>query len=123
MDRSTSPAPGLGRQSANARRTFQGIISMDGRDHSIKGVGNGPISSLADALKSVGVDLDVKDYKEHAIGQGREVKAATFIECVISNGSGGQQTVWGVGIHEDAAQASLIAVLGAASKVGCVRSL
>lgn len=123
VDRSTSPAPGLGRQSANARRTFQGIISMDGRDHSIKGVGNGPISSLADALKSVGVDLDVKDYKEHAIGQGREVKAATFIECVISNGSGGKQTVWGVGIHEDAAQASLIAVLGAASKVGCVRSL
>lgn len=116
-DRSTSPVPGLGKQNANPKRTFEGVIHMDGRDHTIKGVGNGPISSLADALKSVGVDLDVKDYKEHAIGQGREVKAATFIECVVA-GSSGKQTVWGVGIHEDAAQASLIAVLGAASKVG-----
>lgn len=121
-DRSASPVPGLGKQGATPRRTFAGIISMDGREHSIKGTGNGPISSLADALKSIGVDLDVKDYKEHAIGQGREVKAATFIECVISTQGGGKETVWGVGIHEDAAQASLVAVLGAASKVCFPRS-
>lgn len=116
-DRSASPIPGLGKQSANTRRTFAGIISMDGHEHSIKGIGNGPISSLADALKSVGIDLDVSDYKEHAIGKGREVKAATFIECIVGGGEGGKGTVWGVGIHEDAAQASLVAVLGAASKV------
>ncbi|KAI5847303.1 hypothetical protein DFP73DRAFT_544839 [Morchella snyderi] len=116
-DRSTSPSPGLGKQNVTPRRTFAGIISMDGREHSIKGVGNGPISSLADALKSVGVDLDVRDYKEHAIGQGRDVKAACFIESLIRTQEGGKETVWGVGIHEDAAQASLIAVLGAASKL------
>ena len=110
-DRSMSPV-GLGRQSANARRTFVGVIEMDGREHSIKGTGNGPISSLASALKTIGVDLDVKDYKEHAIGTGRDTKAATFIECVSCG-----KTVWGVGIHEDAAQASLIAMLSAASSV------
>lgn len=110
-DRSASPV-GLGRQSANARRTFVGVIEMDGREHSIKGTGNGPISSLASALKTIGVDIDVKDYKEHAIGTGRDTKAATYIECV-----GGDKTVWGVGIHEDAAQASLIAMLSAASSV------
>lgn len=117
-DRSASPIAGLGKQSANTRRTFAGIISMDGREHSIKGMGNGPISSLADALKSIGIDLDVSDYKEHAIGKGRDVKAATFIECIVGGGKGEKETVWGVGIHEDAAQASLVAVLGAASKVG-----
>lgn len=117
-DRSASPIAGLGKQSANTRRTFAGIISMDGREHSIKGMGNGPISSLADALKSVGIDLDVSDYKEHAIGKGRDVKAATFIECIVGGRKGEKETVWGVGIHEDAAQASLVAVLGAASKVG-----
>lgn len=112
-DRSASPIPGgLGKQSANARRTFVGVIEMDGREHSIKGTGNGPISSLASALKTIGVDIDVKDYKEHAIGTGRETKAATFIECVS-----GSKTVWGVGIHEDAAQASLIAMLSAASSL------
>lgn len=110
-DRSASPV-GLGKQSANARRTFVGIVQMDGREHSIKGVGNGPISSLASALKTIGVDIDVKDYKEHAIGSGRETRAATFIECV-----GAGKTVWGVGIHEDAAQASLIAMLSATSNL------
>jgi 2-isopropylmalate synthase len=93
---------------------------MDGREHSIRGVGNGPISSLANALKCIGVELDVKDYKEHAIGQGRDVKAATFIECIVGGSSSKSQTVWGVGIHEDAAQASLIAILSAASSV-CFR--
>lgn len=117
IDRSASPSPGLGKQPTGAKRTFEGIISMDERLHSIKGVGNGPISSLADALRNIGVELDVRDYKEHAIGRGREVKAATYIECDVSGSSGEKQTVWGVGIHEDAAQASLVAVLGAASKV------
>ena len=113
-DRSASPTPGLGKASANPRRTFAGIISMDGREHSIRGVGNGPISSLANALKCIGLELDVKDYKEHAIGQGRDVKAATFIECIVG---GSPQTVWGVGIHEDTTQSSLIAILSAASTV------
>ena len=110
-DRSASPL-GLGRQSANPRRNFVGIIEIDGREYTIKGVGNGPISSLADALKTVGIDIDVKDYKEHAIGSGRETKAATYIECVGDN-----KHFWGVGIHEDVAQASLIAMLSAASAV------
>ncbi|KAF8536225.1 putative 2-isopropylmalate synthase [Trichophaea hybrida] len=116
-DRSASPVPTLGKASASSRRTFVGIVSMEGREHSIRGVGNGPISSLANALKCIGVELDVKDYKEHAIGQGREVKAATFIECIVGGSSSKPQTVWGVGIHEDAAQASLIAILSAASSV------
>ncbi|CAZ84575.1 unnamed protein product [Tuber melanosporum] len=116
-DRSTSPNPVLGKQSANAKRTFHGIISVDGRERSIRGVGNGPISSLADALRTVGVELDVLDYKEHAIGRGKSVKAATFIECDISGSAEAEKrVVWGVGIHEDTAQASLIAILGAASK-------
>ncbi|PWW73328.1 2-isopropylmalate synthase [Tuber magnatum] len=116
-DRSASPNPVMGKQSANAKRTFHGIVSVDGREQSIRGVGNGPISSLADALRAVGIELDVLNYKEHAIGRGKSVKAATFIECDISGSDGARkQIVWGVGIHEDTAQASLIAVLGAASK-------
>jgi len=79
-----------------------------------RGRGNGPISSLANALRSVGVNLDVQDYKEHAIGKGRDVKAATYIECTAA---GSNTKVWGVGIHEDVVQSSLIALLSAASNV------
>lgn len=116
-ERSTSPAPpsqGKTATTRNQRRMFEGVIEIDGLEHRIKGVGNGAISSLANALRTLGIDLDVADYKEHAIGEGRDVKAATYIETTASNSS---QKVWGVGIHEDVVQASLIALLSAASSV------
>jgi 2-isopropylmalate synthase len=117
-DRSQSPAPpelGRTQSSKNLRRMFKGVITIDGQEHQLQGVGNGAISSLANALKSIGIDLDVADYKEHAIGAGKEVKAATFIECRASSNE--KEKVWGVGIHQDVVQASLMALLSAASSV------
>lgn len=116
-DRSKSPAPpepGKTQVTKDLQRVFEGVVNVDGREFKLKGRGNGPISSLANALKSVGISLDVQDYKEHAIGRGRDVKAATYIECTAA---GSQQKVWGVGIHEDVVQSSLIALLSAASNV------
>jgi 2-isopropylmalate synthase len=119
-DRSVSPAPpappapGKTQDTKNLKRRFEGVVSIDGKEHQLQGIGNGPISSLANALSSVGIDLDVADYKEHAIGGGRDVKAASYIECTAA---GSNQKVWGVGVHEDVVQSSLIALLSAASNV------
>ncbi|KAK7974170.1 hypothetical protein PG989_016018 [Apiospora arundinis] len=115
VDRSHSPAPpapGKSQDTKNLGRVFEGIVAVDGKEYQLEGRGNGPISSLANALKGVGIDLDVADYKEHSIGRGRDVKAATYIECTAS---GTSQKVWGVGIHEDVVQSSLVALLSAAS--------
>ncbi|KAI0451094.1 hypothetical protein F5B21DRAFT_391015 [Xylaria acuta] len=114
-DRSHSPIPppaGQTQDTKNLMRIFEGVIAIDGKEVKIRGRGNGPISSLAAALKDLGIDLDVHDYKEHAIGEGRSVKAASYIECKVSDS---EQTVWGVGIHEDVVQSSLIAMLSAAN--------
>ncbi|MCJ1265847.1 hypothetical protein MMC22_005728 [Lobaria immixta] len=122
-DRSASPMPpekGRTQSTHNLKRKFEGVIAIDGQEHAIAGVGNGAISSLANALHTLGIDLDVAEYKEHGIGKtgehaaggGRNVKAATYIECTAA---GSSQRVWGVGIHEDVVQASLIALLSAAS--------
>ncbi|KXH25389.1 2-isopropylmalate synthase [Colletotrichum nymphaeae SA-01] len=114
-DRSQSPAPpqpGKTQDTKNLKRVFEGVVSIDGKEYKLRGRGNGPISSLANALKSVGVTLDVEDYKEHAIGAGRDVKAATYIECTAT---GTKQKYWGIGIHEDVVQSSLTALLSAAS--------
>ena len=119
-DRSSSPAPpekGKTASNRNLRRKFKGVIDIDGSEHDIEGTGNGALSSLANALKTLGIDLDVADYKEHAIGVGRDVKAATYIECTAANSQG---KVWGVGVHQDVVQASLIALLSAASSVSCL---
>jgi 2-isopropylmalate synthase len=116
-DRSASPAPpapGKAQNTTNLKRRFEGVISVDGREVELKGVGNGPISSLANALSSVGVYLEVADYREHSIGLGSDVKAASYIECTAA---GAPAKVWGVGVHEDVVQSSLIALLSAASNV------
>lgn len=116
-DRSASPvppAPGKTQDTTNLKRRFEGVISVDGKELELKGLGNGPISSLANALKSLGIDLEVADYKEHAVGAGSNVKAASYIECTAA---GSNQKVWGVGIHEDVVQSSLIALVSAASNV------
>ncbi|KAJ6263676.1 hypothetical protein Dda_2245 [Drechslerella dactyloides] len=109
------------------KRHFEGIVALDGIERSIRGVGNGAISSMANALQALGVHLEVKDYKEHALSAGTNVKAVAYIECLpsenrlqngkMTNGSAKEktETVWGVGVHEDVVQASLIALLGAAS--------
>lgn len=125
-DRSASPAPpepGKALNTKNLKRRFTGIIEIDGSQHAITGVGPGAISSLANALSNLGIDLDVLDYKEHSIGRNKDVKAATYIQCTAA---GSKEQVWGVGLHQDVVQASLIALLSAASSVSsslvpCVR--
>ena len=120
-DRTQSPVPpvaGKTQETKDFIRIFEGIILVDGVEYRLRGRGNGPISSMVAALKAVNIDFDVHDYKEHAIGEGRSVKAASYIEC---KPTGSSKTVWGVGIHEDVVQSSLIALLSAASNVShCV---
>lgn len=121
-DRSETPLPpqdGKTVSSRNLRRIFNGVIEIDGQEHKIQGSGTGALSSLADALRSLGIDLDVVDYNEHTIGTSKDAKAATYIGCTAAQSS---QKVWGVGIHQDVVQASLIAMLSAASSVS-LRSL
>ncbi|EMC92255.1 hypothetical protein BAUCODRAFT_569579 [Baudoinia panamericana UAMH 10762] len=130
-DRSVSPAPPAAAAAAaptangtktpssrNLRRKFDGVIEIDGVEHNVSGTGNGALSALANALRTLGIDLDIADYKEHSIEKkeglvkGRDTQAATFIECTAA---GQAQKVWGVGIHEDVVQSSLFALLSAAS--------
>lgn len=114
-DRSQSPAPpapGKTQDTKNLMRVFEGVVSVDGKEIQLRGRGNGPISSLAAALRDIGLNLEVQDYKEHAIGEGSDVKAATYIECKVD-----KETVWGVGINRDVVQSSLVALLSAASSV------
>ncbi|CAK7203764.1 2-isopropylmalate synthase (Alpha-isopropylmalate synthase) (Alpha-IPM synthetase) [Sporothrix eucalyptigena] len=114
-DRTTSPAPtapGRTQDTKNMKRVFDGVLLISGEEHHLTGRGTGPISSLAAALKDIiGTELEVHDYKEHAVGRGRDVRAATYIECT----TGTNQKVWGVGLHEDVLTSSLHAVLSAAS--------
>ena len=67
---------------------------------------------IAGVRDGFGIDLEVADYVEHAIGHGSDVQAAAYVECRTANGG----TVWGIGIDEDVATASVRAVLSAANR-------
>jgi 2-isopropylmalate synthase len=95
-------------------RVFSGHIVADGASKSVSGRGNGLISSILAAMRDgFGIELEVADYSEHAIGKGSDANAAAYVECRDPHG----RTHWGVGIDEDVATASVRAVLSAANSV------
>jgi 2-isopropylmalate synthase len=99
-------------RAANGDRIFTGKVSVDGQTQSVSGRGNGLISSVVATLgDAFGLALSIEDYSEHAMGHGSDVKAAAYVECRTEEG----KTVWGVGIDEDVATASVRAVLSAAN--------
>ena len=66
---------------------------------------------LATLRQTFGLEIEVLDYFEHALGKGTDARAAAYLECSLPDGS----TVWGVGIDEDVATASVRAILSAAN--------
>jgi 2-isopropylmalate synthase len=88
-------------------------VSVDGAGRQIEGTGNGPISAFCDALGSIGVEVRVLDYTEHALSAGSDAQAAAFVECEV-----GGEVLWGVGIDTNTVTASLKAVLSAVNRAG-----
>jgi len=100
------------RRAADGDRIFSGTIEVDGKAQSVSGRGRGLISSVLTTLRETfGLELEVLDYTEHALGTGSDARAATYIECTTADG----RTVWGVGIDQDVASASVRAILSAAN--------
>jgi 2-isopropylmalate synthase len=100
------------RRAADGDRIFTGTIEVDGREQSVSGRGKGLIASVLATLKNeFGLELEVLDYSEHALGTGTDARAATYIECTTPDA----RTVWGVGIDQDVATASVRAILSAAN--------
>jgi len=77
----------------------------------IEGSGNGPVAAFVSALKSVGVDVAVLDYAEHALSSGGDATAAAYVECAI-----GDEILWGVGIDPSITTASLKAITSAVNR-------
>jgi 2-isopropylmalate synthase len=98
-------------RASDGTRIFAGTIAVNGIEQSVSGRGNGLISSVMTTLREAfGVELEVVDYTEHALGAGTNARAAAYLECRTPEG----HTLWGCGIDEDIATASVRAVLSAA---------
>ncbi|GMK54399.1 hypothetical protein CspeluHIS016_0109850 [Cutaneotrichosporon spelunceum] len=100
-------------------RKIIATIVVDGETRKITGDGNGPLSSFLDALNSdLGIALSVREYSEHAVGVGSDVKAATYIEVIPPTADPKDRTkggFWGVGVDADITASGLKAVISAAN--------
>ncbi|HEY9391410.1 MAG TPA: 2-isopropylmalate synthase [Mycobacteriales bacterium] len=90
------------------RDRLTATIRVGDQEHEITGTGNGPIAAFIEALSTVGFDLRVRDYAEHALSSGGDARAAAYVEAEING-----QVLWGVGIHPNIITASLTAVISA----------
>ncbi|GMM30619.1 2-isopropylmalate synthase [Martiniozyma asiatica (nom. inval.)] len=83
------------------------IIDINGQQTTISGTGNGPISSILNAISGLfKTEIEVESYFEHAVGQGSKTKAASYIKVNANN-----TAQWGIGIHENTTKASINAIM------------
>ncbi|KAI5956101.1 LEU4 [Candida margitis] len=84
----------------------------NGQEVTIRGEGNGPISSFIDGIgKKFGTLFEVVTYQEHSLGTGSASKAATYVQLSYLNDANEKITRWGCGINHDVSQASMDAIL------------
>jgi 2-isopropylmalate synthase len=89
-------------------------VIVDGEHKTVVGTGNGPVSAFVHGLRDqLGVEVDVLDYSEHAIGAGADTQAVAYVETQSADG----EVRWGVGVHDSIVAASLRAVLSAANRM------
>lgn len=101
------------------RRILTGQVEINGEVIDIKGTGNGPISSLVDALSNLlNVKLGVGNYSEHSLGSGSSTQAASYINLAYRRDEDNEKAYqWGVGIAEDVGDASVRAIFSTLNAV------
>jgi len=86
-------------------------VQVRGERTELRGHGNGPIAAFVDALGSIGFEVRVLDYAEHALSSGGDARAAAYLECAV-----GERILWGVGVDANIVTASLKAVVSAVNR-------
>src|SRR5699024_9006904 len=91
-------------------------LVVDGEEHEVTGIGNGPLDGFVKALAERQIDVRILDYAEHALTEGDDSLAASYIECEI-----GDRIFWGVGIDGSITRASLEAITSALNSAPSAR--
>jgi len=105
------------------RKSFNGALEVEGKQIPISGEGNGPLSAFLSAIHSrieQGA-LSIREYSEHAIGEGTEVKAVSYVELVYEvevEQKTKKVSTWGMAADTDITGSGLMAVLAAAENLG-----
>ena len=82
-----------------------------GEEKHLTAAGNGPLDAFVTALEGTGLSVRILDYAEHALSEGHDAKAASYVECEVDG-----QVLWGVGIDPSITTSSFKAVISALNR-------
>ena len=82
-----------------------------GQEKRLTAIGNGPLDAFVTALEGTGLSVRILDYAEHALSEGHDAKAASYVECEVDG-----QVLWGVGIDPSITTSSFKAVISALNR-------
>ena len=87
-------------------------VIIGGESHTLSGEGDGVISAFVDAWRrETGENINVVDYSEHALSEGSDAHAITYVQLNISG-----ERVVGVAFDSDTVSASLNAIISAMNR-------
>lgn len=91
---------------------FKGILEKHGLTKEIDGKGNGPIDAFFNALRQINFEgYTFKSYNEHAISDGADSQAVSYIQ-LMHNG----KSIFGVGVDSNISVASIKGILCAINR-------
>ena len=113
---------GLVGVSGAGRKELTAELIWEGEVRKLRAEGTGVLSGALAALNSqIEGTLAVREYAEHAIGEGTDVQAVSYVELGYEvPGQTKRETAWGVASDSDIAASGLKAVMRAASALNLV---
>ena len=95
------------------RENFAASLDYAGQAIALSGEGDGVLDAFIEGLKrALNVDFEVMEYGEHALGQGADAEAVTYMQLKF-----GAQRFSGVAISKDIISSSLNALMAAVSEL------
>ena len=87
-------------------------MTNEGEQLVVQGEGSGSLDAFVSGLReSLGQELRVLDYHEHAKGTGVDAVAVAYVEMVVDG-----RELWGCGMHTDITTASMRAIVSAINR-------
>lgn len=100
-----------GGQSEGEEAKVTAQVVYQGEEKTVQGHGNGPVAAYCNALETLGVDVEVQEYTQHARTSGDDAEAAAYVLADVDGAK-----VWGVGIAGSITYASLKAITSAVNR-------
>jgi 2-isopropylmalate synthase len=100
--------------------TLNAKLHWDGQERVLEAQGTGPIDAFVQALsQSLGRQVRVMNYSEHAVGEGANAQAVAYVEVRVDD----SHTVFGVGMDANIVSASIRAILSGLRRAPAVQTV